>query len=412
MVKKRTPTLKGRENESKMAFPKVEIQVQNGQLGQTEGTEDSVAGLVCTGVAIVDKIAINEPKQIFGVKDAEALGFSDAVNPEMYAQIVDFYSQAGEGAELWILIQSEATLMASILDVNNANATVLLDAAQGRIRILGITRKADGAYAPVYADGIDPDVITSIDKAQELAEAYAAAYKPLRVVIGGRDYQGVIADLADLTERDDNRVAVLLAGKGEGSLEACVGLALGRLAAIPVQRKIARVKDGDLGLVSAYLSDGVTTIDELSEAQLEAIHNKGYIVLRKYFGRNGYFFTDDPTATGADDDYNTISRGRVIDKAISLAYTTYVNELQDDVELDPATGRLEAGVIKSYQALIKRAIEQNMLADGEISSVSVVIDPLQDVLTSNKVEVTVNILPKGYSSVIVVKLGFTNPANS
>lgn len=395
-----------------MGFPKVEIEVQNGQLGQTEGTEDSVAGLIGTGVEIVDNIGINEPKQIFGVKDAEALGFSDAVNPEMHAQIVDFYGQAGEGAELWIMLQAEATLMASILDVNNANATALLDAAAGRIRILGITRKADVAYEPVYADGIDPDVINAIAKAQELAEAYAAAYKPLRVIVGGRDYQGVIADLADLTERTDNRVAVLLGGKGESSLEACVGLALGRLAAIPVQRKIARVKDGDLGLSSAYLSDGATTIDELSEAELEAIHNKGYIVLRKYFGRNGYFFTDDPTATGAADDYNTIGRGRVIDKAISLAYQTYVNELQDDVELDPDTGRLEAGVIKSYQASVKRSIEQNMLADGEISGVTVVLDPLQDVLTTNKVEVTVSILPKGYSSNIVVKLGFTNPANS
>lgn len=393
-----------------MAFPKVEIQVQNGQLGQTEGTDDAVAGLIGTGVEIVGNIAINEPKQIFGVKNAEALGFSDLVNPEMYAQIVDFYAQAGEGAELWISIQAEATLMANILDVNNDMAVKLLDAAGGRIRILAITRKADLAYAPVYADGIDPDVIASIDKAQELAKAYADAYKPLRVVIGGRDYQGVIADLADLTQRDDNRVALLLGGKGAGSLEACVGLALGRLANVPVQRKISRVKDGDLGLTEAYLSDGVTTIDELSEAEIKAIHDKGWITFRKFFGVNGYFFSSDQTATGADDDYRTLGRGRVIDKAIQLAYQTYVNELDDDVEL--VNGRLEAGVIKSYQAAVKRSIEQNMLAGGEISSVTVVIDPLQDVLATNKIEVSINIEPKGYSSVIVVKLGFTNPANS
>lgn len=393
-------------------FPKVDIQLQNGQLGQTAGTADGVAGLIGTGVEVVGKIGINEPKQIFGVKDAEALGLSALVNPEMYAQIVDFYAQAGEGSELWILLQAETTLMAATMDIANDMAKKLLDAAGGKIRILAITRRADVAYEPVYADGIDPDVINSIAKAQELAVAYATAYKPLRVIIGGRDYQGVIADLADLTERDDNRVAVLLGGKGEDSLEACVGLALGRLAAIPVQRKLARVKDGDLGITEAFLSDGETTIDSLSEAELEAIHDKGYIVMRKYYGRNGYFFTDDPTATAATDDYNTISRGRVIDKAISLAYTTFVNELQDDVELDPDTGRLEAGVIKSYQASVKRSIEQNMLANGEISSVTVVVDPLQDVLATNKVEVTVNILPKGYSSTIVVKLGFTNPANS
>ena len=392
-----------------MGFPKVEIEVQNGQLGQTEGTEDSVAGLIAFDTAKVG-IGSNEPKQVFSLKEVEELGFNK-INT-VYEHAKQFYSQAGEGAELWITILSPAVLMTNAIDIANGFASKLLDAAEGRIRILGITREPDEAYEPVYADGIDPDVINAITKAQELAEAYAAAYKPLRVIVGGRDYQGVIADLADLTERTDNRVAVLLGGKGESSLEACVGLALGRLAAVPVQRKIARVKDGDLGLSVAYLSDGATTIDELSEAELEAIHNKGYITLRKYFGRNGYFFTDDPTATGATDDYNTIGRGRVIDKAISLAYQTYVNELQDDVELDPDTGRLEAGVIKSYQASVKRSIEQNMLADGEISGVTVVLDPLQDVLTTNKVEVTVSILPKGYSSNIVVKLGFTNPANS
>ena len=273
--------LKGRENESKMAFPKVEIEVQNGQLGQTEGTEDSVAGLIAFDTAKVG-IGSNEPKQVFSLKEVEELGFNK-INT-VYEHAKQFYSQAGEGAELWITILSPAVLMTNAIDIANGFASKLLDAAEGRIRILGITREPDEAYEPVYADGIDPDVINAIAKAQELAEAYAAAYKPLRIVIGGRDYQGVIADLADLTERTDNRVAVLLGGKGEDSLEACVGLALGRLAAVPVQRKIARVKDGDLGLSVAYLSDGQTTIDELSEAQLEAIHNKGYIVIRKYFG--------------------------------------------------------------------------------------------------------------------------------
>jgi hypothetical protein len=402
-----------------MAFPEVTIEVQNGQIGQTASTDDGVAGLIGTGAEIAGKITINEPKQIFTLKGAEDLGFSDLVNPEMYAQIADFYTMAGEGAELWISVQSEATLMINVLDKDNDMAVKLLNAAKGRIRILAITRVPDVAYEPAYevgdpavAVGIDPDVILSISKAQALAKSYADDYKPLRIIIGGRDYQKVSADLANLKERDDNRVAVLLAGKEAGSLEACVGLALGRLALVPVQRKLSRVRNGDLKITAAYLSDGETVIEDLSETEIKAIHDKGYILTRKYTGINGYFFTDDPTATGDDDDYNTLSRGRVIDKAITLTYAVFIEELQDDVELDSDTGRLEAAVIKSYQAKAQRVIDQQMTATGEISSVTVTVDPQQDVLTTNKIEVNVAILPKAYSSVINIKLGFTNPSNS
>jgi hypothetical protein len=392
-------------------FPGVSVNVTNGNLGLVAGTEDGVAGLIGSGVAIVGGIQLNTPTQIFSVKDAEDLGFGEGVgeNPEMYAQIVDFYNAAGQGAELWVSVISDVTTMADICDINNEMAKKMLDAAEGRIRLLVVTRTPDGDYVPTFDDGLDDDVTAAMVKAQALAEAYAAQFKPVRIILDGRDYQGVIGDLLDLKQSTNNRVAIVI-GAGAAGAASAAALLAGRLAQVPVQRNPGRVKDGDVGLLAAYFTDG-STVESLSEAEWSAIHNKGYIFLRKFNGKNGYFWSDDPTATGDDDDYSSLARGRVIDKAIVIAARTYTEELLDDIEVDSSTGQMQAGVIKSYQAAMKKAIEANMLVSGEISGVDVVIDPKQDVLSTEQVAVSLEIIPKAYSKSIKVDLGFSNPSN-
>ena len=50
-----------------------------------------------------------------------------------------------------------------------------------------------------------------------------------------------------------------------------------------------------------------------------------------------------------------------------------------------------------------------MLIDGEVSSVSVSIDPHQNILIGEPVKVTLSLIPKGIAEKIVANLGFTNP---
>jgi hypothetical protein len=94
-----------------------------------------------------------------------------------------------------------------------------------------------------------------------------------------------------------------------------------------------------------------------------------------------------------------------------LAYSTYVNEILDDLAVTE-TGAIAPGVVKYYQSLIQARIDAEMTANSEISSVEVSIDPKQNVLSTNEVVVEVGITPKFYSKKIIVKLGFRNPANT
>jgi hypothetical protein len=413
-----------------MARPKVSISLLNGQLGQVTPSEDGVAALLMTGVATAN-IALGESKKITSVEEAEDLLLNAAYDvtntTNVYKSIVDFFKEAGEGSELWIMIVAKTNLMAAMCDVANSMLKKLLDDAGGRCRIAAVTRVPDGAYVAAYTNQIDTDVINALPKAHALAEDFATKFKPVRIILDGRDFQGNTTTLGDLKALYEyNRVQVALFTDVSASDNAAVGLLLGRYANKPAQRNPGRVKDGAVGkhafdssgqfvttepIENAYLTGQSTLIEALTDAAQDAVHDKGYVSLRKYASKTGYFFTDDPTAAPADDDYNSFARGRVIDKAIVITNEVYTEEILDDLEVDE-NGRIEAGVIKDYQSKIKKEIDAQMTTPGNISSCRVVIDPKQNVLSTNKVDIDLYLTPKFYSKEIAVRLGFENPANA
>lgn len=396
-----------------MPLPGVSIEIQNGALGQTPATDDAVVGLLLQGPAVSGGIQVGVPTQFTSLADAEAVGLDEAYDTteevRVWKHIRDFYAEAGTGAVLWVMLVSQAISMEDMVDVAEANyAKKLLDGASGAIRVLGVTRSPADGYTPsTTANQIDLDVVTAINFAQALATAYADAFTPVRVVLEARSFTGTSSTLVDLKLRDDNRVAVMLGDTVTGGGGA-VGLLLGRLASDPVQRNPGRVKSGALDIETAYV--GSETVEAVP-AKIVQIHDKGFISLRTYPRKAGYYFTDDPTATAATDDYNSLARGRVIDKAIVLAYDVFVNEILDEVEID-TLGRIAPDKAKYYQTIIESAISQAMTAEGEISSVSALVDPAQNVLSTGEICVELRIIPVGYARTIVVKLGFNNPANS
>lgn len=390
-----------------MALPNVNILIQNGQLGGLIQFAEGVAGLIGTGVAVTGKIQLADPRLVFTLQEAEDLGITVADNPSAHRQVKEFYDEVGGRAELYIMLVADTLDQTDMLDVSIAAAAVkLLDYAQGRIRLLGSFFKPPIGYTLVTTAGLDADVYTAITKAQALANAYAANQTPLRVIIEGRAYTGVAANLTDLKTLTANRVGVMVASSDDDG-SASVGLLLGRMAKNPVQRKPSRVKDGAVNITDAYV--GAAKVEAHSGITL--MHDKGYIILRTFPGKTGYYFNGDHSAAPDTDDYSMIARGRIIDKAQVIAYLTYIEELDDEV-LVGEDGTLDAGVVKYLETVIKNQIEGNMVANREISSVKVFIDPAQDVIANNKVNVVLQLVPVGYSTTIEVKLGFNNPNNN
>ncbi|MCO5229608.1 MAG: DUF2586 family protein [Chitinophagales bacterium] len=388
-------------------LPDVKISLQNGQLGGVLSLADGVCALIVTGESVSTKIQIGEPQLVFSLKDAEQIGLTENDNPFAHHQIKEFYSTAGAGAELYVMIVPNTETQTSMMDINNDNgAKKLLDFAGGRVRLLFSAFNPDELYDLVLTNGIDADVYSAIIKAQELAELYAENQAPIRVILEGRKFNGNAANLTDLKTMTNNRVCVVV-GSSSNNGVASVGLFVGRCASNPVQRKASRVKDGNLPIIAGYV--GNQLVDSYNGLAL--MHDKGFVVLRTFSGMSGYFFSDDPTATSSTDDYAFLARGRVIDKAQIIAYLTFIEELHDEIPVNES-GRLEAGVVKYLEAKVENQIKQIMLSNREISNVECYINPEQNILSTNKTEVVLRVTPVGYNSAIEVLLGFYNPSNN
>jgi hypothetical protein len=391
-----------------MTYPKVNVRYQSGALGGVADINDGVAGLIIgcdITLATEPSLEANKVYTLNSLVDAKDFGFNQI--PYAYAQISEFYKEAGTGAKLHVYLVAETETLAEITDkaADPCRAKNFLEKANDA-KFWGVCRKPAAGYSPTTTDGIDDDVTTAIANANLLNEDFAALQRPMRAIVEGRGFGGDVLALKDLRSSTDNRAAgVITSGdavKNADATAASVGLVLGRLAGIPVQRKISRVKDGKLTINAAFLSDGTAIEDN----DVKSISEKGWIVTREFIGKDGYFFADDPLATEATDDYSNISYGRTIDKVHSIAYDVFVDEIDDEVLVD-AEGKIDAAVAKELEGKIDNAVNTLMTANDELSGFSAFVSTDQDIITTGKIQIAVKPQPVGYSRIIEVLLGFS-----
>ena len=328
-----------------MALPKVLFNIAKDGLGRTTAIQKTT-GLITTGVTVSNKVELGKSYQVFSLKEAIALGISETENAFAYKHVKAFYDQASTGTPLWLMLVSDATTMTAMLDKDGVFAPTLIADAKGAIRVLGVVKKATGSET--ITAGLDADVQTAVVKGQALAE-------------------------------------------------------------IPVQRKIHRVKDGNVLPLVAYFTDGAT-IDSKAD-QWDAIDDKGYIFFRTFVGRSGYYFSGDNTLTKPTDDFKSLSNGLVMDKAMLLSYGVLVEELSDEVLLSK-DGSIHPAIIKSWQTKLESTLQSQMVSQGELSAVKIDIDPTQRVLQTGKVVIGIKLLPVGYADFIEVNIGFTTTITS
>ena len=395
-------------------LPKVKIDFVNGALGSVVPSADCVAGLLVTAVAVSDTFVLGNAYMLHKFDDLASLGVNTTNNAFLCKHVKEFYNEAGEGAELWLMGVPNTAKPSDIADKDNElipYAKNLIQIANGRLRFLGIAYKPASGYTATITDGLDADVWAAALKAQALTEwATTQLYAPLFVILAGRGFAHAnVTVLKDLTTLNYNRVGILIGDTESASEGAAVGLTMGRIAACPVQRHIGRVKDGALKILHAYVGD-----KDPSVANVEAIHDKGYITFRTFTGKSGYFFTDDCLATAVADDYRSIARRRTIDKAYRIIYLTMLENVNDEIPITDK-GYLVPSMVKSWESEIISAIVNQMTTNGELGSdpndaddsgVKVYINPEQNVASTSKINVVVKVKPYGYAKFIDVELGF------
>ncbi len=392
-------------------LPRVKINFASGAIGAVASSNDGCCGLLINGDPVTGKLELGKAYVLSSYDGLEALGVSESVNPELEKAVREFYAEASIGSQLWIMVVARTVEWADMVDVNEAYGKALLRAAQGEVRCLGVVYAPAENYTPTIDDGVNDELPQVIANAQALCEwATTELFAPLFALVEARDFDGKIADLADLTEMTNNRVGVLCCDSKTESKGAAIGIICGRVATVPVHHNIGRVKDGVLSPIAMYVGGVSASCVDLADL----MYQKGYISVRAYVGRAGYFFTDDMLCTAVSDDYRTIANRRIVDKAYRVVYDTLLDELLDYVPVN-TDGTMQSAIAKNWEIKVEQAIARAMTANGELSAdvtdpndkgVVCKVDTTTNVLATSTVKVSVKVRPFGYARYIDVNLGF------
>lgn len=407
-------------------LPGIKIKFDNGNLGSVVSTADGVFGLLASSVPVADKFDLNTPYVVKSMVDVANLGIlPDVDNYRLHKTLKEFYEEAGEGTELWLMGFAKTDKVSDWFTADAGTgktpAEKLLDAANGKLTLLFTSFAPDAAYTPTITNGMDADVMLAKQKAQLLAENYTNKnYAPFMVLLEVYAFSGNHIELPTLLEGSDNRVGLFIGDtktttESPESYGSANHILAARLAKYQVHENAGKVKNGALATLTAFIED---TPAELYD--VESIHDKGYITFRTHVRKSGYYISDDPLATALSDDYHYITRRRVIDKAYRLAHNIASNEILADFDLNN-DGTISPFFAKTVEGNIEREIATQMTANSELSAnkndkddlgVKAIFDLTKNVAATNKIELKLRVRPKGYARWFDIGLGYDVTLNN
>jgi hypothetical protein len=187
------------------------------------------------------------------------------------------------------------------------------------------------------------------------------------------------------------------------------GTELGLLSRAKVSDNIAWVGQYNIAAGLEYdkiqFANGVAYLGTSSSA-LNTLNTYKYNFIKK-FGADygGSYYNLDLTCTASTSDFSRIRNNRTMQKATRQIRLAMLPFLNSPIEIN-TDGTLTQDVIEQFKAVCERALDQ-MRSAGEISQRQVLIDGSQDILSTNTLTITVNIIPIGSAETIAVNIGFT-----
>lgn len=382
-----------------MSLPRVSILYSNGNLLQDVAAIDGIAALCGTGSTPALQ---GVPNVVYNLTDAEEKGYTESAEPDLYRHLKEFYSEVAGNQKLYVMTLASTVTMPQMLDnTNNDGAKKLLAFARGEVRLLAVYHKPAAGYNG-GVDFIDTQVQSAVTAAKTFCEARLKELTPIRVLIEGRVQNSEAVNTLQPATLSNGYAGVVLGGtQTDGS--ASVGLTLGRAVKYGAEIKLGKVANGPLSIDTAYIADK----DITQRFDLETLHDAGFISFMTHPQKGGIFFGIDRMCS--KDDYRLLAYGRIVDKAAVIAAAVYTEELESEVTVTPG-GKIADVDIKHLESRITQQV--NVAMGNQISDFQAVINPDQDIINTNTLNVQLRVLPLGYTTFINITLGLVAPGTN
>lgn len=174
-----------------------------------------------------------------------------------------------------------------------------------------------------------------------------------------------------------------------------------RKCAIARSQNASEIRLGGLPYVKTIFRD-----ERTAATSLDAVR---FTTARTVISKVGYYFTRGLTLADSTSDFARQANRMVMDRACALAYSVLLEEVEARRRVNP-NGTILAGDAGEIESSVRKAIDDELLASGDVSGESVVsIDRTNNVLSTATLKATIRILPNGYSTHIESTIGFVNP---
>lgn len=418
----------------------VKFKIVDGGLAVPVSADAGSAGLIITGVAVAGKIAFTNgfEADVFELSKLQDLDTkcginkdTTGVNKHIYDKVKEYFDQS-PGSALFLQVVDNSIKMPAMVDKDGVVIKNLVSKSKnlqtvGVFRLPALTggKLASGkttdaaALADTISNGIAKECYDSITKAQAAGEHYADTLdQPLIFVLGGHFYTGDHTQLYDFSQRGVKygRVSVVLTSKDQPTEvtltktggdtahkvnygNPIVGAVLGKVMSVDpatnIGERVVGVREsGDPDPTKVYL-EGTYLGKEKTEDipyDYDSITTKKYIIAIKVNRTNGVWFNNDNSLGGLDSDYRSIKRQRVMDLARQLVFDTYKSDINGKLDLAP-DGTISPAALAYYTSKLENTLNENLIQAGQAVGYDIVIDPNQNVLITENLEIGLSVQP-------------------
>jgi hypothetical protein len=124
----------------------------------------------------------------------------------------------------------------------------------------------------------------------------------------------------------------------------------------------------------------------------------------------GYFITRGKMMASTSSDFQQVMARRVMDRAETVAKSGFFQYVNKALRMDRITGKIDERDALGIEANVGSKLEAALISEDEASAVQVVVSRDDNLLSTSILNAEVGVVPKGYSEIIKVGIGFQNPA--